>query len=192
MRIPNLPLALALAMLASPVLAIATGGGGEAGVGVARPATVTGHPMSPETLQVLKSQVLNRIHHLNRAGIQLTDLAVRQAGSEQVRQLARSIRRAHLENEERVISLAKKENVTLEKFQPATHELSLLSGLQSLRGEQFDQAFVETVEQNHLAVTQELEMLSDRVRDPEVKRFITQLVPEIRQQHRMSRRFSMR
>ena len=140
--------------------------------------------MSMDMMQ--KAMQLNQLHHINQKEIKMSELAAEKAQSPQVKSAAQQILKDHQDADKRVEALAKADNITLESFQPATHEKVVMDNLKKLEGARFDQAFVDNMHMGHKHVAQTLEMARTDSKDAKVKGLIGELLPQIRRHQQLS------
>ena len=146
---------------------------------------------SKETLKKIQDvSALNKLHYLNQKEIEASSLALKQAQSPEVKDLARTILQEHQANESQVQQLAKQSGVKLGKYQPSSADKATLDELKKIKGPTFDQAFTEIMADNHALVAQELDSYEDQLDNPDLRSFINKLIPKIREHGSQARNAS--
>lgn len=131
-------------------------------------------------------ELLSRIHHTNQMEIKMGQLAVQNASAKSVKSFGETLVKDHKEADEKVMALAKKENVNLtepkamnetEKEKMSDHD-QLMTNLKSLKGKEFDKAFILGMKNGHDDAIASLEASNSS--DEETKKLVSDLLPTLR------------
>lgn len=122
---------------------------------------------------------LNRLHHINRAEIDMAKMAETQAKSADVLNLAHQIRADHEALENKVVSLANRRNISLKGFQLATYERAVRDRLSKLGGTEFETAFLRVNERGHEEAARALRMVRNDLNDTEARNLINEALPRM-------------
>jgi predicted outer membrane protein len=154
--------------------------------------TVTFHSAAPEqpyfafygedipALRGLQLETaLDRVHHVNQKEIDLAKLAESRAKSENVLNLAHRIRADHEMLDRKVIALADRRGITLERFQLSTWEKAVRDRLGKLSGLEFEHAFLRVDEREHEESTRMLRMVRNDLSDTETRNLINETIPKM-------------
>jgi putative membrane protein len=136
--------------------------------------------------QFQKTQVLNRIHHINEKEIAVSKLAKKKAESDEVKGFADHMIQDHQNVDRKLKDLAKSEKIKLQSFQPAGFEKATLDQLSKLKGSQFDQAFVDVMKSGHQEALNTLDMFNREVKDPKIQNFIQEVIPSLKKHEGMA------
>jgi putative membrane protein len=134
-------------------------------------------------------QVLSRMHHVNQMEIRLGTLAMAKGRTSDVRYFGRQLRDEHIRNDRQVVNLASREGVRLYAIGMNPHERQVSRRLRLARGHEFDREFLNAMARGHTQVIQEMRQAHRDVRDPEVRRFIGNTLPALREHRNMARSF---
>lgn len=131
-------------------------------------------------------ELLSRIHHTNQMEIKMGQLAAQNASAKSVKSFGETLVKDHKEADEKVMALAKKENINLtepkamnetEKVKMSEHE-QLMTNLKSLKGKEFDKAFILGMKNGHDDAIALLEASNSS--DEETKKLVSDLLPTLR------------
>lgn len=134
-------------------------------------------------------EILSRMHHVNQMEIRLGTLAMTKGRDPDVRDFGRQLRNDHIRNDRQVVNLASRENVRLYFIGMNPHERQVSRRLRRAWGHEFDRAFLNAMAQGHTQVIQMMRQAHRDVRDPEVRRFIGNTLPALREHRNMARSF---
>jgi len=123
--------------------------------------------------EMKKSAALNYIHHVNEMGIELSKIARAKSQSEEVKQISQQMLQAHQDSEQLLNDLSKRENVKISKYQPADYEKTVMDQLKDMTGQQFDQAYLQTMRASHEMAARDLRALKASISDPQIKSYIS-------------------
>lgn len=140
--------------------------------------------MSPEMRKFQTVMMLNQIHHINQKEIALSRIALDKSQSQEVKNFAQKMVTEHGQADQKVSDLAKSQDVSLEKFQPATYEKVESDRLAKLDGQQFDQAYMASMRMGHRHALRDLEAARNETQDPQLKSLISELTPSVRAHER--------
>lgn len=136
--------------------------------------------------QFQKTQVLNRLHHINEKEIAVSKLAKKKSSSDEVKGFADHMIQDHQAVDRKLQDLAKSEKIKLQRFQPAEYEKATMEELNKLKGSQFDQAFVDMMKSGHEEALNVLEMYSRNVKDPQIQKLLQEVIPSIKKHEGMA------
>lgn len=142
--------------------------------------------MSPS--QMMAEMALNELHHINQKEIMLSEMAQNKAQSPEIKQTAQKVMQDHQALEKQVETTAKEQKVELTSFSPSTSEKAMMSRLEQLSGQQFDQAYAQTMLHSHQMATQQLKMTRKQVKNPQITSLIDQAMPKISQHTQASKK----
>jgi putative membrane protein len=141
---------------------------------------------SPETLRInsitanLDNQaVINLLHHMNKAEIDVSTKALQRLESQQARDFTQTIINHHQQSEESVTRLASEKGWKIVEFHPSTVDVSIESLLQGLTGSSFDIAFLRVQLMEHEKALQNLKLMQDQALDPDLEKLINDTIPII-------------
>lgn len=136
-----------------------------------------------------EAKVLSKIHHTNQMEIQAGKLAMEKGHSEDVRDYGERLRRDHQNADKRLKALVEQEDVPLVKPQPQTEkekkqakkQKQTMQKLQTLEGEEFDEAFLKFMVEGHQHSIQTLSKAHEKLEDPDVRDLVGKLIPILEQ-----------
>ena len=144
--------------------------------------------MSPQEL-------LSRVHSVNQEEISAGELALKKAKSSEVKAYARQLIRDHKKADEQVMALAKSEKVKLSSMPmpksinetgKMVEHIGMTAKLKALGpGPDFDKMFLDGMDQGHADVIAELQSVDTS--DPQMKRLITKLLPQLHHHQEIAR-----
>lgn len=137
----------------------------------------------------MEAKVLSKIHHTNEMEIKAGKLAMEKGYSEDVRDYGDRLMRDHRNADKKVKALAAQEDVVLVKPQPQTEkekkrakqQKQTMQKLQSLGGEQFDEAFLKFMVQGHQNAINTLSKAHEKLEDADVRELVGKLIPILEQ-----------
>lgn len=151
--------------------------------------SASGSPgMTAELASASDAEVLAYIHAVNQAEIDAGKAAKGSAQSKQVKALAEKLVKDHTQADKQVTDFAKKEQVTLASSEmlPTGLRTELeqsrteLDRLKTLKGAEFDQAFVTAQAANHDKVAQKLIAVQDAKKDSKLGSLVAKLLPAMK------------
>ncbi|HEY3359762.1 MAG TPA: DUF4142 domain-containing protein [Polyangia bacterium] len=141
-------------------------------------------------------QVLSRLDRIHRMGIDLGTVAQKNASSPDVKAFAQELVKFHQAGDARIKAIAKQESVTLVEPMPVNDQdrqnmstqNSIVNDLRTLKGAQFDHAYLTAVAQsrdNHIPV---LQQILPQVEDQQAKAQMSQTITQLQQQRDTARK----
>jgi predicted outer membrane protein len=136
-------------------------------------------------------QVLSRLHRFSQLGIELGQIASANAASDDVKRLATDIAAHRRELDARVRLMARQQNITLVEPTPfsrtdreyMTYQNEVMRDLRSLRGEDFDHAYLTTLTLQHSELLPILRDLAPQIVDQEMKALLTNAIPVLENEY---------
>lgn len=122
----------------------------------------------------------------NLAEIELSQLAVRRAASNDVKQYARQMIQDHRRANNQLSQLAQQKGVTLPTETDAQHQ-ALRAQLQQMSGRSFDQAYMTAMQADHEQAVALFQNQATQGRDPDLKAFAANILPRLQQHWTMAR-----
>jgi predicted outer membrane protein len=136
--------------------------------------------------QLTDSQVLMKLHHINKEEIEVGQIAQKNGGTRDVKDFGATLVRDHTQADQDVTALASKVNVDLEaKKADAKHQekqqvmQNKIDQLKKTSGKDFDRAFAQMMVNGH---RQAIEMVKDArgtVQSVELKSLLEKLLPTL-------------
>lgn len=123
--------------------------------------------------------ILSEIHTTNQNEISMAKLAMQKAQSKQVKSFANHMIKDHTMADQKVMKLAKQENITLGKMPLTAQQQGQIDKLMAASGEEFDRLYMEA---NRVGHQQAITMLKDaeqKATDPKVKTLVSKLLPTV-------------
>jgi putative membrane protein len=112
------------------------------------------------------------------AEIALSQLALRRATSNEVKQYAQRMIRDHSQANARLTQLARQKRVTLPTQLDAKHQ-AIRAQLEQLSGERFDQEYMMAMENDHALATALFQNGARQAQDRDVKAFASTTLPKV-------------
>ncbi len=114
------------------------------------------------------------------AEVELGQLAVQKASSDQVKQFGQRMVDDHSKANDQLKQVAEQEHVKL-PTKPDAKDLATKARLEKLSGKEFDQAYMSDMVKDHKKDVAEFEKESKSATDPNVKSFAEQTLPTLRE-----------
>lgn len=114
------------------------------------------------------------------AEVELAEVAQERAARKEVKELAKKIEDHHKKANDQLKSIAEKKDVDLPD-EPAKQHQQTKERLEKLEGQQFDQAYLKTMVQEHQKDIKKFEQQAKSAKDPDVQRFASQTLPTLRE-----------
>ncbi|BAU47495.1 membrane protein [Sulfurifustis variabilis] len=114
------------------------------------------------------------------AEVELAEVAQERAARKEVKDLAKKIEDHHKKANDQLKSLAENKDVELPD-EPAKQHKQTKEQLEKLKGAQFDQAYLQTMVQEHQKDIRKFEQQAKSAKDPEVKQFASQTLPTLKE-----------
>ena len=129
-------------------------------------------------LSSFDTQFMAQAAQTNMAEIALSQLALRRATSNEVKQYAQRMIRDHSQANARLAQLARQKRVTLPTQLDAKHQ-AIMAQLQQLSGERFDQEYMMAMENDHAQATALFQNGARQAQDRDVKAFASTTLPKV-------------
>lgn len=124
----------------------------------------------------------------NMAEIQTGQLAQEKAASQDVKQFGQHMVEEHGKALQELQTLAQKKGVDLPQ-QPDREHQKTMQDLQKLSGKDFDQKYIKEVGvKSHREATKLFQQSASRAKDPEVRAFAEEMLPDIKQHLQMAQK----
>lgn len=137
------------------------------------------------------SQFLSDFARKNQRIAALGEMASRESGAGDVRDLGTRIARHHQDLNRDIRQVASEEGVLISAAMPGETDYGL-NQLRGVRGEQFDKQFLADVIMEHEELISRLEAQSRTATDPDVKRLANRAIPMLEEHLREARRLAQR
>jgi putative membrane protein len=128
----------------------------------------------------------------NKMEVQMGELGQQQGQNQQVKTLAAALVKDHSEANQKLQRIASSKNITLDKSsdhakgsEHAKHQQHL-DKLKSQSGAEFDKEFVRMALKHHKKDIKEFERAQTQLTDQELKSFVTETLPKLRQHYQMA------
>ena len=118
--------------------------------------------------------------------VQMAQLGQQQAQNPQVKALADAMVRDHTQANQKLQQIASTKNITQDKKGDHQKHQQHLQKLQGKSGAEFDKEFVTLALKGHKKGIQEFEKAQTQLTDTELKSFVTETLPKLRQHHQMA------
>lgn len=123
---------------------------------------------------------------MNRAEIELSQVALRKAASPEVKRYAQQMIGDHRRAGLRLSELARQKGITLPTQPDAEHQ-ALKARLQEMSGRAFDQAYMTAMVADHEEAVRQFQNQATQGRDPDLKAFAANILPRIQEHLTMAR-----
>lgn len=123
----------------------------------------------------------------NMAEIELGRMTESQAQSQEVRGFAKGMVNDHGKAQEQLASIAQKENLSVTGKLNETHQKQA-DRLKSMKGAQFDQAYIADMVANHQKDVQAYQQAQTSITDPALKTYIEQTLPILQNHLQMAQK----
>ncbi len=147
-----------------------------------RPAT---QPNS-RRLSTFDQQFMRRAAQANMAEIVLSQLALQQSDSDEVKQYAQRMIDEHTQATARLSQLAQQKRVSLPTQLDPQHQ-AIREQLEQLSGERFDQEYMRVMENDHVMAVTLFQNGTRQAQDRDVKRFASNTLPRLQGHLQMTR-----
>jgi putative membrane protein len=117
--------------------------------------------------------------------VQMGQLAEQKSQSQEVKDLGQTLVRDHTEANQKLEKIAQQKGITLSQTTDPKHQHELTK-LQSQSGTEFDKAFVRSAIKDHQKDIAEFERAEKMVQDPDLKAFISECLPKLRNHLQMA------
>jgi len=114
------------------------------------------------------------------AEVELADLALERAASNEVKTLANHIKQDHQQANDKLKSIASKKGVNVPEQTDDKHKREK-ERLAKLQGNEFDQAYVKAMIKEHEDDIKAFEKQAKNGKDPELKAFANEALPKLRE-----------
>lgn len=123
--------------------------------------------------------ILSEIHTVNQHEISLAKLARSKAETPQVKDFANRMIKDHTAADQKVMKLAKQENITLGQTPMTAQQQGSVDKLMASNGEEFDRLYMEANRVGHDKAITMLKQAEQKTTDPKVKNLVAQLLPTV-------------
>jgi putative membrane protein len=125
-------------------------------------------------------RVLQQIHEINMAEVEVGRLAQEKGQSDDVRNLGKEIEKDHQDADKQVMDLAKKKGFNLQSsgMQMDQHG-EVVEHLSTVQPKQFDQQFLSAMIDGHGDAIKELSNAPMQIQDKDTKDLINEILPEM-------------
>jgi putative membrane protein len=123
--------------------------------------------------------ILSKIHTTNQNEITLAKMAMQKAKSPEVKKFAQQMIKDHTMADQKVMKLAKQENLTASKYPLTAMQQGQMDKLTSASGDEFDRLYMEANRVGHDNAVTMLKDAEKQTSDPKVKNLVTQLLPTV-------------
>jgi putative membrane protein len=133
-------------------------------------------------------EFLMKAAQANMAEIQTGQLAQQKAASDDVKQFGQHMVQEHGKALQELQTLAQKKGVDLPQ-QPDKDAQKTMQELQKLSGKEFDEKYIEEVGvKSHREAAKLFQRSAERSKDPEVRAFAAEMLPDIKQHQQMAQK----
>ncbi|MFL6301875.1 MAG: DUF4142 domain-containing protein [Terriglobales bacterium] len=127
-----------------------------------------------------EKQLLQNIAAADKAEVQAGQLAQSNAASQKVKDFGQKLVDDHTQNSQQLQQLAQQKGVQLnDEVKP--EDKAAADKLQSMKGAQFDKAFMQHEKQDHAKLLSQLKQQQDQIQDPDLKSFVSQTISAVQQ-----------
>ena len=120
------------------------------------------------------------MHQANQGEMEMGKIAMSNAGSKDVKDYGRMLEQDHNKADKQLMTLAKEMNVQLTLPSEQKMESKELDQLRHMKGEQFDQMFLQKMVDGHNKKIDELSKLENQVSNPQLKSMIQETLPTLK------------
>jgi putative membrane protein len=141
-----------------------------------------------------QSRLLSKIHQINQIEIQAGNLAQTRGGTFQVREYGDRLSRDHTMADSMILNYARKKGIPIMTPTPANpkeqeqaqQEMAAMQELSTLQGPQFDQKFLELMQNGHKAAITLLVSNENQMKPSPLRRLVSRLVPVLGQHYEIA------
>jgi len=144
---------------------------------------------SPAGMTMADQTFLKKAAQGGMAEVELGQLAVQKASSDQVKQFGQRMVDDHSKANDQPKQLAQQEHVKL-PTQPSAKDKATKAKLENLSGKEFDEAYMSDMLKDHKKDVAEFERESKNAKDPAVKDFAEQTLPTLREHLKQAQQIS--
>ncbi|HEY9829101.1 MAG TPA: DUF4142 domain-containing protein [Stenomitos sp.] len=137
-------------------------------------------------LSSFDAQFMAQAARSNLAEVALSQLALRRASSNEVKQYAQQMIRDHSQANARLAQLAQQKRVTLPTQLDAQHQ-AIRSQLEQLSGERFDQEYMRAMENDHAQAAMLFQNGARQAQNRDVSAYASNTLPKIQGHLQMAR-----
>jgi putative membrane protein len=119
--------------------------------------------------------------------VQAGELGQKQAQNQEVKNLAAAMVRDHTQANQKLQQIASTKNISTQKGEEHAKHQKHMDKLKSQSGAEFDKEFVRMALKHHKKDIAEFERAQNQLTDPELKAFITETLPKLRQHQEMAK-----
>jgi putative membrane protein len=140
--------------------------------------------MTPAVMK--NTATLEKIHHINQKEIHVSQIALDNGTSNEVKSFAQKMITEHQSADQQVLDLAHSENIALPNFQPSDAETAKMNSLEKLSGTQFDRAYIDLMKNGHKEALHELQTASKNSTDPKIRSLIQSMIPTVKSHEQLA------
>jgi putative membrane protein len=130
--------------------------------------------------------LLAKIHGVNQFEIDTAKLAQARGQSAQVKSYGKTLQRDHEKADRKILSFADKQGYKITAPPSDEDQQHTMDRLNTLRGKDFDQAFIDAMEDGHQKAIRMIEEARSSIDDKKTKALLTELLPELRHHQKMA------
>lgn len=147
-----------------------------------RPAT----PSNTTQLSDFDRAFVIRAAQGNLAEVELSQVALKQASSNQVRQYAQHMIDEHTEANNRLMQLVQQKGLTPVRPQLDAKHQAIREQLEKLSGQQFDQQYMSVMTLDHVQTVELFQQAAQKVQDPDLRAFAKNTLPNLQNHLQMA------
>lgn len=141
--------------------------------------------------QLSDQEFVNQAAESSLAEVQLGNLAVQRAASDDVKQYAQRMIQEHTQSNQQLATLAKQKNLTIPQNLNAKHQ-AVKASLSALSGDAFDRAYMTQMQQDHDQVVALFQREATQGQDAELKNWAATLLPQLQNHEAMAQKIASR
>lgn len=130
--------------------------------------------------------ILSKIHTTNQNEIRMAKLALQKGHSPEVKKFAQRMIKDHTMADQKVMSIAKQENLTIGQYPLTAQQQGQMDKLASTSGTEFDKAYMEANRAGHHMAVDMLKNVEAQATDAKVKNLAKQLLPTVEHHDKMA------
>lgn len=138
--------------------------------------------------------VLSQLHNINQNEIQAGEMAVKKGESHRVKTYGQQVVEDHSAADQKIMDYVKKHNIILGPAEPQDadqneamrNSANALDNLKSLRGTDFDEAFLDAMEVQHSNTIDLIKQVQTDSEDGAFKKFLGDFLPTVKAHHDMA------
>ncbi|HEY9668764.1 MAG TPA: DUF4142 domain-containing protein [Coleofasciculaceae cyanobacterium] len=147
-----------------------------------RPAT----PSNSTQLSDFDRAFVTQAAQSNLAEVELSQVALKQASSDQVRQYAQHMIDEHTKANARLMQLLKQNGITLVRPQLDAKHQAIRAQLVQLTGQQFDQQYMDVMREDHVVTVALFQQAAQKLQHPDLRAFAKNTLPNLQNHLQMA------